>query len=148
MKTRTDFRVGDKVFCFGFGNGIVDLASTDPVNDYIRVKFLLNKYSCFTMDGKRFDNEPDRCLFHGEMPVIPQEWTIVDDPPNLSDLKIDDKIMVSETGHNWLKRRFAGMSRAGMPTTFAYGADSWGSDESEPLIWAKWRLPTEEELKP
>ena len=149
MKTRTDFRVGDKVFCFGLGNGAVSKVSSrlEETNYPVAVQFESDECCSFTSDGRRYAHEEYRCLFHGEMPVIPQEWTIVDDTPKLSHLNIDDKIMVSETGHIWLKRRFAGIDRTGMATAFADGADMWGSGDQLQVSWKLWRLPTEEELK-
>jgi hypothetical protein len=149
MKTRKDFRVGDKVFCFGFGQGIVKKVSECDDAHPIFVEFEDcdgNINVCyFTLDGKRYDDEK-RCLFHGELPIIPPEWIEVEDKPNINDLRIDDKIMVKPFDDpEWIKRRFAGINKRGELLAFNNGLDSWiGGPVS---TWYEWRLPTEEELK-
>jgi hypothetical protein len=150
MKTRKDFRVGDKVFCFGFGQGIVKKVSECYHIFDIFVEFEGcdgNINVCyFTLDGKRYGDEK-RCLFHGELPIIPPEWIEVEDKPNINDLKIDDKIMVKCNRDTcWIKRFFAGISEDNERVMcFLNGANSWTSNITSE--WDEWRLPTEEELK-
>lgn len=151
MRTREDFRVGDKVFCFGFGNGVVKTVrecSEDDYPLYVAFRDCDDNYeTCyFTSDGRRYLDEK-RCLFHGEMPIIPPEWIEVEDKPNINDLKIDDKIMVKCNRDTcWIKRFFAGISEDNEKVLcFLNGANSWTSNLTSE--WDEWRLPTEEELK-
>jgi hypothetical protein len=147
MKTRTEFRLGDVVHDRRFnGNGLVveiDYADNYPIN----VKFSGNEeYGSYTFEGK-YHWEFPRTLFFGPLPEVQKEWVEIEYKPLLTDLKINDKVMVRDCDDEmWERRRFAGIDDDGLIMCFNLGADSWAESES-PSEWKEWRLPTEEELK-
>lgn len=66
--------------------------------------------------------------------------------PQLTDLKIDDKVMVRNYDNKeWLKRYFAGISDNGKIFVFCDGVTSWTNNGST-IEWNQWRLPAEDEL--
>lgn len=147
MKTRTEFKLGDVVHDRRFpGNGLV--AEIDYTDNYpIKVKFSdCAEQGSYTFEGKYHWKFP-RTLFFGPLPEVPKEWIEVEDKPILTDLKIDDKVMVRDIDDaGWKKRKFAGISDNGDILCFVSGCDSWANIMS-PQKWKEWRLPTEEELK-
>jgi hypothetical protein len=147
MKTRTNFKLGDVVHDRRFlGNGLV--VEIDYMNEYpLKVKFSqCPGNDSYTLDG-RYQCKSPRTLFFGPLPEVPKEWIEIEDKSLLTDLKIDDKVMVRDDDDEmWERRRFAGIHDDGLIMCFNLGADSWSESES-PSEWKQWRLPTEEELK-
>lgn|SRR5574343_2096016 len=87
---------------------------------------------------------------HPNCKNISNWWDSFDDLvkiPQLSNLKIDDKVMVKDydDGDCWLNRYFAGVSARGKVLTFCDGCTSWSSN-NHTAEWDQWRLPTEDEL--
>jgi len=69
----------------------------------------------------------------------------------LSELKIDDKVMVrSNSSSVWKRRHFAGVSNTDKILTWRDGVTSWSNRPNAfapPTVeWSEWRLPTKEEL--
>lgn len=67
----------------------------------------------------------------------------------LSELKIDDKVMVRSIGepNTWYPRHFAGVSEEGYIKVWDAGKTSWtANDEYDFSVWDEWRLPTKEDL--
>ena len=149
MKTRKDFRVGDKVFSFTHGSGTVTSVMIDELIHYsVRVRFADEQEENYTRSGKAYEKSNFQALFHGEFPSIPNSWLEVEDKPRLEDLKIDDKVMVrSNSRSTWKRRRFAGIHPDGRILVFGGGSDSWSSVGIPSASWNEWRLPTDEESK-
>lgn len=148
MSARQNFQIGDRVFTFESGNGIVSEIKAREENYSVIVNFdLLAREESFTTDGKRI-KAGNRTLFFGNMPPleIPQEWLETEDLPDLRDLATDDKIMVWFPHEQvWLRKRFAGINKAGQCLFFATG-DSWTNGNMRECIAEKWRLPSPDEL--
>lgn len=76
-------------------------------------------------------------------------WPSLDDLvkiPQLSDLNVNDRIMVRDSNDAvWERRYFAGKTENGRVWAFNHGQTSWSSMKHATL-WNQWRLPTEDEL--
>lgn len=146
MKTRKDFRVGDKVFSLMYGSGMVERV-IENVRHSVVVGWDSGGDIHYLPDGRLHCNDKSQTLFHGAFPDIPKEWIEVEDKLRLEDLKIDDKIMVGLDGSDmWYRRRFAGIGQDGRILTFGGGSDSWSGVGRPKISWERWRLPTEDEM--
>lgn len=61
------------------------------------------------------------------------------------EFRIDEPVMVSDSGITWIPRYFAGVRADGRPCTFNEGQTSWTSN-GEVTSWNLARKPTSEEL--
>lgn len=104
-----------------------------------------NPVPCGEMDCKK-------CQF-GDVDTCDEEtkeWaeTEYEEPkiqPEIKRLKVDDKILVSEEGKNWLKRHFAKF-QDGLVYAWEYGYTSWSTEGTDQTTaWAYAKLPESED---
>lgn len=62
------------------------------------------------------------------------------------DFVIDEPVVVSDDGKNWLRRHFAGVDREGNPLAWRGGFTEWTSEDLGKTSWKYCRRPTEQEL--
>ena len=65
-----------------------------------------------------------------------------------ADFKIDEPVMVSDTGADWVQRYFAGIASNGVALCWVDGRTSWTAVglKGNPTSWQHCRRPTQEEL--
>ena len=128
------YKAGDRVFSVTHGWGkIVDQEDAE-VSYPLGVQFV-NAEDSFTATGLRYVTDTMPTLFPNEF-AIPD---IAYERPR-PDLKIDDRVLVRETGdEDWWKRHFAGWTDDGHIKTFLEGS-SWTAC-GDTIEWDEWKLP-------
>jgi hypothetical protein len=107
----------------------VQILSTTVVNDPYTVAALVSNAEGeqalvkYTSCGKYFatGNTPS---IHDLVEITPYD-----------DFKVDDKVLVSNTGHTWHKRYFSHVTDEGEPCTFYSGGTSWSQEDSHTIKW-------------
>jgi hypothetical protein len=133
---KTIFKVGDRVWDFRYGWGVVE-ENNDDQHFPVFVRFDDGEGCAFTLDG-RFDTDQNRTLFFAEIP-IPKEAL---ERPRL-DLKVDDRVLVRNgDGGEWLKHHFAGWPDGVGIRTFESGKTSWTTTWIG--TWNEYKLPEDE----
>ncbi len=124
-----NFEVGDRVWSFKYKDWgkVVDIDEDEGNYPPIQVEFQRESTQwCETDD-----------VFFEEI-VIPPSARVRPKPKH--DLKIDDRVLVRDTGdEDWSKRHFAGWTDHGRMTTFLEGS-SWTAC-GDTVAWDEWKLP-------
>jgi hypothetical protein len=78
--------------------------------------------SRYTSSGKYLDDH------------IPSNNDLIEISP-YDDFEVDDKVLVSNTGHTWYKRYFSHVNEEGVPCTFNGGGTSWSQKSDNTNGW-------------
>ena len=136
MKTRKEFRVGDKVYdWFRMEKGIVTW-NGDSGNYRVSVEFENGGTEYYTLDGRILkEHKYPALLYKKFVPIIPQIYRETIGHPYL---KVDDKVVVWENDGIKEKRHFAEWGEDGRIVCFAYGMTSFTTDST--YLWDNYEI--------
>ena len=128
-----DAKIGDKVWDFAYGWGVIDYIK-HTYNCPIRVDFLNGVTISYTLDGKPNANSENPTLFWDEV-----KFEIPSKP--LPNLEVDTKVLVWDGKDIPCPRYFHSFNKDGKIRTWSDGRSSFTTrSKGDYITWSNWKL--------